>query len=193
MTVPISPINGALTSVTSSSTRPVPLTGLANAGPLPKAEIEVVPGATGFSLHAPSASAMVRAVVMFRNLYMFYFSFVHPDGRLGHASLRASSMEIVATSGPNHLSLSKQCFRRIPNEHGGRYWRTAEHGARDQCDSFCRAALAWSTSGRNSGSQFFQSAMNLVYWAAAAPYAHSPCSPEWCRRSGDLCSDGSGR
>src|SRR6266576_604477 len=108
------PISGRLRPVTLSSTRPVPLTLLANAGLLPKAETEVVPGPTGVSLHAPSASAIVRAVVMFRVLCMLCFSFVHPDGQLGHAPLRVSTMAIDATSGPSHLSLRKQDSGEFP-------------------------------------------------------------------------------
>src|SRR5258706_3651142 len=73
------PISGRLRPVTLSSTRPVPLTLLANAGPLCKVETEVVPGPTGVSLQALSASAVVRAMVMFRILYMLCFSFVPSD------------------------------------------------------------------------------------------------------------------
>src|SRR5439155_15478048 len=105
---PMWPISGRLRPVTLSSTRPVPLTLLANAGPLCKVETEVVPGPTGVSLQALSASAVVRAMAMFRTLYMLCFSFVHPDGQLGHAPLRVSSIQSDATSGPNHRSLSNE-------------------------------------------------------------------------------------
>src|SRR5258706_7284010 len=120
VTSPMWPISGRLRPVTLSSTRPVPVTLLANAGPLRKADTEVVPGPTGVSLQALSASAMVRARVRFRVLYILCFSFVPSDGQFGHAPLRASSIAIDATSGPNQLSLSEHCPGHFPNKHFSR-------------------------------------------------------------------------